>query len=104
MQIVINISKKDYDDILNGEIKVSVLNWLIFNAIRDGIPLPKEHGRLIDENALKKYISDCDCCIGCKNQGYGCAAECKFPDYLDEDMERMINSQPTIIEANTESK
>ena len=42
MQIVIDIPENDYDDILNGETKASALNWSTFNAIRDGISLPKE--------------------------------------------------------------
>ncbi len=48
MQIVIDIPEKDYDDILNGETKASALNWSTFNAIREGTPLPKGHGRIVD--------------------------------------------------------
>ena len=54
MQIVIDIPEKDYDDILNGETKASALNWSTFNAIRDGIPLPKGHG--LDTTTLLNEI------------------------------------------------
>ena len=57
MQIVIDISKKDYEDILNGETKASALNWSTFNAIRDGIPMPKGHGDLIDISKLPVTIT-----------------------------------------------
>lgn len=73
-------------------------------AVLRGTPLPKGHGRLIDADALKKYIDDCDCCVGCEDESYGCSYKCKCPDYLDKDMERIINNQPTIIEADTESE
>ncbi len=54
IELVIRISEKDYKDILNGETKASALNWSTFNAIRNGIPLPKGHGDLIDRNKLLK--------------------------------------------------
>ena len=47
MQIVIDIHEKDYQAIKNGHIPFSVLD-----AIMKGIPLPKGHGRLIDESDL----------------------------------------------------
>ena len=56
MQIVIDIDEMDYDDILNGETKASAINFRTFNAIRDGKPLPKGHGRLIDADYLKDVI------------------------------------------------
>ena len=49
-ELVIKISKEDYDDILNGEIKASAINWSTFNAVRNGTLLPKGHGDLIDVN------------------------------------------------------
>lgn len=102
MQIVINISEKIYKYVQ----QIGSINMLdtqqVANVIFDGTPLPKEHGRLIDADALKTYIDDCDCCVGCEDENYGCADKCKCPDYLDEGMERIINNQPTIIEADKE--
>ena len=60
MQIVINIDDEDYDDItLTGEniINLGVLLDLR-EAVRNGTPLPKGHGRLIDADALEKKMCD----------------------------------------------
>ena len=49
MQIVINISKEQYEKIQN------ISNFISADAnqlIRDGIPLPKGHGRLFDERDI----------------------------------------------------
>ena len=99
MQIVIDIPEKLYKQQLGSYWSGNIL---IHDAILNGTLLPKGHGRLIDADALKTYIDDCDCCVGCENESYGCADKCKCPDYLDEGMERIINNQPTIIEADKE--
>ena len=60
MQIVINIDDEDYDDItLTGGniINLGVLLDLR-EAVRNGTPLPKGHGRLIDADALEKKMCD----------------------------------------------
>ena len=48
MKIVIDIHEKDYQSIKNGHIPFNVLN-----AIMNGTLLPKDHGRLIDADALE---------------------------------------------------
>ena len=48
MQIVINISEDDYNNIKNYTGFLAYYEYLIKN----GIPLPKGHGRLIDEKDL----------------------------------------------------
>ena len=48
MQIVIEIHEKDYQSMKNGHIPYSVLS-----TIKNGTPLPKGHGRLIDADKLK---------------------------------------------------
>lgn len=52
MQIVIKIDKRTYDDL----VKHNVLNYTntseIIEKIKNGTPLPKGHGRLIDASAL----------------------------------------------------
>ena len=98
MKIIIDIPEKTYEQLkfLNKQ----GFGTVIDEAVANGTPLPKGHGRLIDADALKKYIDDCDCCVGCEDESYGCAYKCKCPDYLDKDMERIINNQPTIIEAD----
>ncbi len=101
MKIVIDIPKDEYDEICSDKFDTTGYFKLnLSNAFRNCTSLPKGHGRLIDADALKKYIDDCECCVGCENESYGCADKCRCPDYLDEDMERIINNQPTIIEAD----
>lgn len=105
MQIVIDIPERMMSYINKNEfnaISEAMYGCLAMIAIKTGTPLPKGHGRLIDSDVLKKYIEDCDCCVECEDESYGCADRCKCPDYLDEGMERIINNQPTVIEADKE--
>ena len=87
MQIVIDIPEETYNDIQsrdwkNGELIFSE-EW---KAIHNGIPLPKGHGRLVDE----KEILNTD-----KHWGW-----C----YDLVDMPAYIADIPTIIEADEEVK
>ena len=54
MQIVIDIAQNEYDALekLNAE--------YLLHIIKDGTPLPKGHGRLIDANALLTVINQFD--------------------------------------------
>ncbi len=59
MQIVIDIPKEWYrwakfNDIDNG----SMVSKAILDAVANGTPLPKGHGRLIDADAMQKYQID----------------------------------------------
>jgi hypothetical protein len=66
MQVVIDIDEKTYDDFMYLWVKDSD----ILRAVRNGTPLPKGHGRLIDEDKVlddieKKYpvsVSETDKC------------------------------------------
>lgn len=51
MQIVINISEKDYQLMKNGHIPFNVLD-----VIMNGTPLPKGH-KIIDEYALQEHLA-----------------------------------------------
>ena len=53
MQIVIDIDDK-YKDMISdiNPRKGSILNDIILDAAKNGTPLPKGHGRLIDESDL----------------------------------------------------
>lgn len=55
MQILINISEDDYRKVQDGRASVAMM----LNAIRNGTPLPKGHGRLIDADALKMDTRVC---------------------------------------------
>ena len=54
MQILIDISEGDYRKVQDGRASVSMMR----KAIRNGTPLPKGHGRLIDADVLEKDIED----------------------------------------------
>ena len=52
MKLIIDIHEKEYQSILNsGQVPYGVVY-----AIMDGTPLPKGHGRLINADALIKYV------------------------------------------------
>ena len=54
MQVVINISDEDYKDLM-GEEWVSALNDYQL-MIRNGMPLPKGHGDLIDRDTFRSVV------------------------------------------------
>ena len=51
MQIVIEIDEENYEKNKYGRCPVAVMR----KSIRNGTPLPKGHGRLIDADELKKH-------------------------------------------------
>ena len=87
MELVIKIAEKTFDDL----VKHGMLNYTntgeIIKSIKDGTPLPKGHGRLIDANVLENEF-DATCSGEC---GY-CCDESKCPVY----------NQSTVIEADSE--
>lgn len=52
MQKVIDIPNLDWSKVKNGSIATANL----LNAVRNGTPLPKSHGRLIDADELIKQL------------------------------------------------
>ena len=56
MQIVINISEKMYEQL--KFLDELGFGTVIDEAVANGIPLPKGHGRLIDADALEKKMCD----------------------------------------------
>lgn len=67
MQIVINLLEKDYKS-LNRYITFNFENedGRILSAVKHGVVLPKNHGRLIDADAFAKKYETCinDKCNG----------------------------------------
>ncbi|MBO4863835.1 MAG: hypothetical protein J5517_05695 [Eubacterium sp.] len=51
MQIVIEISEEIYQQVLSDNFSGNILNFI--KAVKNGIPLPKGHGRLIDADVLQ---------------------------------------------------
>ena len=50
MQIVIDIPRGIYQTIKKAEV-----GNLIYKAIKNGTPLPKGHGRIVDENKITSF-------------------------------------------------
>ena len=55
MKIVIDIPEEDYRKIKDGIATPNRVDRLLC-ALLDGTPLPKEHGRLVDADALIKWL------------------------------------------------
>ena len=78
MKLIIDIDEKYYessklDNLVEGTIMASL------DAIRNGIPLPKGHGRIIDESKIEV---------------------CEWVNELEEDYPKASTDAPTIIEAD----
>lgn len=64
MQIVIDIPEEIYQKIketsmvISGRRSGKRIDWTLFNAINNGTPLPKNHGRLIDADNIFSYSED----------------------------------------------
>lgn len=89
MQIVIDIDEELYEAYKDRPPMLGDTGMdMIAQAIANGTPLPKGHGRLIDADAFKKNV--------CTYQQTGCG-DCKHSLCCPEDV-------PTIIEADKEDK
>lgn len=60
MQVVINISKKKYNEIKEWHIITYGDSFVrdLIRRIKNGTPLPEHHGRLIDADAIQKHQVD----------------------------------------------
>lgn len=99
IELVIKISEDSYKATCNGcMLPPDVEN--IVQGIKNGTPLPKGHGRLIDADELeelfgKECVSDCGACMPKrKTDGKG-----RWYDTCS-----LIDKAPTIIEADKEDK
>ena len=91
MQRVINISEDDYRKVQDGRASVSMMR----KAIRNGTPLPKGHGRLIDTDSIHKIIKP----IERTDTEWGITAETAI-----RLIHEAVNRAPTIIEAESEGE
>ena len=89
MQIVIDIPEKVYKSIQDNDY-CGISNADMYNAVKNGIPIPKGHGRLIDANELYGDFID-------GTEGYDCQTWNRI------EIGDIIEDAPTIIEADTES-
>ena len=92
MQIVIDIPNEAYNEIVNNVVAShrKFSSYEMDNCIKNGTPLPKGHGRLIDADEYKEHL------YACETNGR--------PLHIMELDERLttIDNVPTIIEADTE--
>lgn len=78
MKLVIDIDE-DYYEIVKHEVEANGGHFLPFALIAKGTPLPKGHGRIIDESKIEV---------------------CEWVDALKEDYPKASTDAPTIIEAD----
>lgn len=78
MKIIIEIDD-EYYEIINHAVKVEHSNFKPFKIIANGTPLPKGHGRIIDESKIEV---------------------CEWVNELEEDYPKASTDAPTIIEAD----
>lgn len=96
MQIVIDISKEDYNYLKNtsfveeektmlhqsaSDRKGTMLLFRLIDSIKNGTPLPKGHGRLIDADKLIAEYNKCGC----------------YPDEI-----KAICEEPTVLKSDKE--
>lgn len=87
MKIVIDIDDDIYKSVVNNDAYVleEDVDWILLeNAIANGTPLPKHHGRLIDADELKTSFPTCDNSL----------------DIKIASVRATINHAPTIIEGS----
>lgn len=95
IELVIKISEKAYNDIMSIQHISGLRSGKTFLAeilkpIMTGTPLPKVHGRLIDEDAVIEWLKDKDII--------------KMSYQENNAREDIKKSVPTIIEADKESE
>lgn len=86
MQIVIEIDKDDYENVCHYP---GCYNF--GNEIKNGIPLPKGHGRLVDADAVTEKYGEYYTEEGTDEGFIGC-------------LKNLIANAPTIIEADREGE
>ena len=88
MQVVINVPDKIYEMVMNTG-TYGCYHFISTKAIREGVPLPKGHGRLIDADKTA-LLSDLFCYTK-----YTGIDEAPY-----EDATKALEFAPTIIEAD----
>ena len=87
MTLIIEIPEEDHNRIKDNSPDAFnyLTSWRLYDAIKNGTPLPKGHGRLIDADALK---TDAQTMTEWNGDVFRCVTE------------RTIDYAPTIIEAD----
>lgn len=102
MQIVIDIPKECYKNLLNNYRFSSEEIPIVSLAIATGIPLPQNHGRLIDADALEELCYEHE--IG--NDAFDGEPLIEQGQYDDGDniWKPLFDFAPTLIEADNEKE
>lgn len=95
MQIVIDIPEQMY---LNAKAGMLCGSDSLVNAIKNGTPLPKGHGRLIDGDVFVKVIKELRSEWNARGTDYECGRYRSF----DSVLYAFDNNNLTIIEADME--
>lgn len=93
MKLIIDISEEQYELVQHGN-KSYTTELELMNAVANGTPLPKGHGRLIDADALEKKMCDREEELGDDKALWESSAVSVALDMF----------APTIIEAEEEGK
>lgn len=88
MKLIIDIPKYTIDIAKLGSVISDTDNETVAKAIADGIPLPKEHGRLIDADSLLSKFDEA------YKSKIGLVPDCLAEGFLQ--CEKLINNEPTI--------
>lgn len=93
MQIMINIPDAIKEMADEGDKKLIHMMWMLIliDAIKNGVVLPKGHGRLIDETKLEDIIHD---------KGFN--SKFMNPVFTMTEVADMMDDVPTVIEADEE--
>ena len=84
MQIVIEMSEHEYEVALRD----GWVHGFYSEKIKNGIPLPKGHGRLVDENDLvKDFNTFQDAFVINVAHGFALRVVCKAPTIIEADKE-----------------
>ena len=103
MQILIDIPEEEYEFIIKHPEK-NLMGWLdtrkaLLNAVIHGTPLPKGHGRLIDEQIISDYVNSH---IQELNTGYGDLNS--HTNRILRMIEDYIDNMPTVIPSDKEEQ
>lgn len=92
IKLVVKIPESIWVAIQNGEY-CGILDDRTYNAIKNGKPLPKGHGRLIDAD---KFLKDNEAYTGWILNSSEWGGENAYKDTLED----LVNEAPIIIEAD----
>lgn len=96
MKLIINIPEEVYKNIQNKSTEIQAKGYTLENAVLNGIPLPKGHGKLKDFDKIEWY--------GCNFEGKACEranGDCSVCIFGICDA-KQVRELPTIIEADKE--